>query len=177
MPLLSQPLLRHNYGIPKKYFEARGGQHGGSADSMTSRQCAVCGRDFEPNPRVPKQFVCPDAACQRERKRIWQQQKRQADPEYRDNRRRSANEWAKRHSGYWDGYRETNPDYAESNRLQQQFRNKKRRPEIAKMDESQSPQSLAAGRYLLTRIDDIGTTKQVSWTVEIVVLSVVKTRS
>jgi hypothetical protein len=177
MPLLSQPLLSHNDEISAKFFEVRGGQYGGSADSMTLRQCAVCGRDFGPNPRVPKQAICSDPACQRERKRIWQQQKRQADPEYRDNRRRSAKEWAQRHSSYWDGYRETNPDYVESNRLQQQFRNKIRRAKIAKMDESQQPQSLAAGRYLLTRIDDFGTTKQVVWTVEIVVLSPVKTRS
>jgi hypothetical protein len=148
---------------------------------MTSRQCVVCGRDYEPNPRVPKQAVCPDALCQRERKRIWQQQKRQTDPAYRDNQRRCAKDWAQRHSNYWDGYRDANPDYVESNRTLQQVRNKKYQVNVAKMDESTqphpSPPTLVAGRYLLRRIDDLGMPKKGAWTVEIVVLSVVKTRS
>ncbi|OQW88876.1 MAG: hypothetical protein BWK72_08050 [Rhodoferax ferrireducens] len=145
---------------------------------MTKRQCSVCGRNFEPDPRVPKQTVCTDAACKRERKRIWQQQKRQSDPDYRDNQRRSAKDWAQRHSSYWEEYRLANPDYAETNRRQQQIRNnKQRQATVAKMDASTLHQPLLAGRYRLTRID--GNDKAISgiWTVEITVLSGPKPRS
>jgi hypothetical protein len=145
-------------------------------DSMTSRQCAVCGREFGPNPRVPNQSVCPDSACQRERKRIWQKNKLQTDPEYRDNQRRSAKNWAKRHSDYWNSYREANPDYVDSNLRQQHFRNKKLQERIAKMDQSTQTPPLVAGRYLLTRIDDFGEDTRIVWIVEIVVLSGPNTR-
>jgi hypothetical protein len=123
-------------------------------------------------------MVCTDAACQRERKRIWQQQKRQSDPDYRDNQRRSAKDWAKRHSSYWDEYRLAKPDYVESNRRLQQDRNKKQlQATIAKMDASTPYQPLLAGRYRMTRIDGNPNAKAGIWTVEITVLTGPKPRS
>ena len=52
---------------------------------MQSKQCAGCGQAFQPRSQVPQQCYCAQAACQRERRRRWQQAKRQSDSDYRDN--------------------------------------------------------------------------------------------
>jgi hypothetical protein len=62
-------------------------------------------------------------ACQRERRRRWQQNKRQNDPDYRDNQARAQQAWAERHPDYWRTYRSGHPDYVERNRLLQHKRN------------------------------------------------------
>lgn len=43
---------------------------------MMLKHCAGCGQAFQPRPRAPKQAFCSAAACQRIRKRQWQQSKR-----------------------------------------------------------------------------------------------------
>lgn len=52
---------------------------------MESRRCAACGQAFRPRPQVSHQCYCPAPACQRERRRCWQQAKHKSDSDYRDN--------------------------------------------------------------------------------------------
>ena len=44
---------------------------------MECRRCAACEQAFRPRAQVPRQRFCGEAACQRERRRRWQQCKRQ----------------------------------------------------------------------------------------------------
>ncbi len=52
---------------------------------MEWRRCAACEQAFRPRSQVPQQQFCGKAACQRERRRRWQQRKRQGDEDYRAN--------------------------------------------------------------------------------------------
>ena len=54
---------------------------------MECRRCAACDRAFRPRAQVPHQRYCALAACQRERRRRWQQSKLHADADYRANQR------------------------------------------------------------------------------------------
>ncbi len=137
---------------------------------MAKRRCSGCGRRFEPCAHVPGQRYCSVPACQRERRRHWQQRKRQEDPDYRENQTQAQQRWAQRHSDYWRDYRQRHPEYCERNRQQQQQRNQKRRVEagkeaatraqsgassrIAKMDTSISDSVVPSGTYYL--IPDTG---------------------
>ena len=50
---------------------------------MECRRCAACDRAFRPRAQVPHQRYCALAACQRERRRRWQQSKLNSDADYR----------------------------------------------------------------------------------------------
>ena len=52
---------------------------------METKTCNACGHTFTPRPQNPNQTYCTDPACQRERRRRWQQKKRRDDADYRDN--------------------------------------------------------------------------------------------
>jgi hypothetical protein len=52
---------------------------------MERRWCTACGSPFMPRAHTPHQSYCSLDACQRERKRLWQQIKRKSDPDYLDN--------------------------------------------------------------------------------------------
>lgn len=56
---------------------------------MKSKRCAACGQAFRPRPQVSQQCYCSAPACQRERRRRWQQAKRQSHPDYHDNQARA----------------------------------------------------------------------------------------
>lgn len=85
------------------------------------RRCAACGRLFEALPQVPEQSYCRDPACQRERRKLWQRQRRSMDPDYQDNQARAQAEWLKRNPDYWRDYRLRHPEYTDRNReLQRQ---------------------------------------------------------
>ena len=104
---------------------------------MEIRQCAACGHVISAASQVPQQCYCAAPACQRERRRRWQQAKRQSDPDYHDNQSRAQRAWRKRNPDYWREYRRDHPQYTERNRTQQRERNDRRRePLIAKMDAS-----------------------------------------
>src|SRR6202047_3873761 len=60
---------------------------------MEIRRCAAGGHAFRPRPQVPNQRYCSAAACQRERRRRWQREKRESDADYCENQAR-----AQRHS-------------------------------------------------------------------------------
>ena len=60
---------------------------------MECRRCAACDRAFRPRAQVPHQCYCGLAACQRERRRRWQQSKLRSDADYRANQRQAQRAW------------------------------------------------------------------------------------
>jgi|APTNR8051073442_1049403.scaffolds.fasta_scaffold13234_2 hypothetical protein len=78
---------------------------------METKTCNACGQPFTPRPQNPNQTYCTDPACQRERRRRWQQQKRRDDADYRDNDARANKAWANENPEYWKQYRDDNPAY------------------------------------------------------------------
>lgn len=139
---------------------------------MASRRCPICGRQFVPRPQVQHQQICSGPACQRERKRRWQQAKRQTDPTYKAGQKGHAKSWAEQNPDYWREYRTSNPDYVERNRAQQKFRNAKRRvAPIAKMDVSRPESLVPSGIYRLTPVDASKIAKMDAWIVEINLIS------
>jgi hypothetical protein len=99
-------------------------------------QCAAphCKRLFTPDPRAKNQRYCGYKDCQRTRKRKWQKEKLQSDPDYKANQRDCQKDWHQRHPHYYKKYRQDHPDYCQRNTLLQGYRNSKLRV-IAKMDE------------------------------------------
>jgi|GraSoiStandDraft_25_1057303.scaffolds.fasta_scaffold323455_2 hypothetical protein len=124
---------------------------------MESRRCAGCGQAFRPRPQVPEQHYCSAPACQRERRRIWQQAKRASDTDYRENQARAQRAWAQSHREYWREYRRTHPQYCESNRdgARQRQRDCRQRAasseaaRFAKMDASMADSAVPSGTYRL----------------------------
>ena len=123
------------------------------------RKCKHCLKGFLPRPQNPDQEYCSEQACQRARKRIWQQQKLLIDSDYRANQKAAQSCWQEKNLDYWQKYRERHPDYVARNRERQRERNRRRREQdtgqapIAKMDASAPEKSLNPGRYMLSRVD------------------------
>jgi hypothetical protein len=139
---------------------------------MQSRRCVACGQTFRPRPQAPQQCYCANASCQRERRRRWQQAKRQGDIDYRANDAQSQRVWREAHPNYWRDYRRRQPNYTERNRAQQRERNARRRTRvIANEDASGRDFSLTSGTYRLTAADQGVIANEDVWTVEIDVIS------
>jgi len=143
---------------------------------MDRRRCAACGRMFRCRAQAPRQRYCTAPACQRERRRRWQHEKRCSDPDYRDNQAQAQRHWCERHPEYWREYREQHPDYVAGNRARQRERDRRRRaagacPVLAKMDASAVDAPFASGTYRLTPVLGAGLAKMDAWTVEIALLS------
>ncbi|MDR3483156.1 MAG: hypothetical protein P4L91_20860 [Burkholderiaceae bacterium] len=102
---------------------------------METKRCAACGQEFQLKSHSPRQAYCSEPACQRARKRRWQKEKLQTDPDYVDNQARAQQAWCDRHADYWRNYRSEHPDYVDLNREKQHDRNAWNRSKvIAKMD-------------------------------------------
>lgn len=139
---------------------------------MRINRCIACGDPFYSRPQVPDQSYCPQPECQRERRKLWQRERRKADDDYRDNQVRAQKKWLAEHPDYWQRYRAEHPEYAERNRDQQRARNAERRKgAIAKMDASRRSLQLHSGTYRLTHANPAAIAKMDVWTVEITVLS------
>lgn len=139
---------------------------------MMSKQCAGCGQTFHPRPQSPQQAYCPAPSCQRERRRHWQQTRRQHDPEYRDNQSRAQASWAARHPDYWREYRRTHPAADERNCTLQRERDARRRVRVlAKMDVSTAVLPLPAGTYRLIPATPDDLAKMDAWMVQITLVS------
>lgn len=128
-----------------------------------TRHCTYCGKPFEPRPQVPDQAYCSAPACQRARKRQWQQAKLQSDPDYRINQRAAQQAWSQRNQDYWRSYRDARSDYAQLNREQQRSRDQGRNVDLAKMDACDLP----SGLYRITRHPAFPRENDGSWVVEI----------
>lgn len=139
---------------------------------MKNKRCAACGKFFQPRPQVPRQCYCSDSKCQRERRRRWQQIKRQTDPDYQDNQTRAQQAWCERHSDYWREYRSSHPEYVERNLKQQHERNSNRRKTSSvKMDASGPIFRLPSGIYRIVEVVTDGIANKDSWIVKITLLS------
>ncbi|MCH8618158.1 hypothetical protein [Undibacterium sp. TS12] len=145
---------------------------------MENRACLACGQLFSPRPQNPAQTYCTKKACQQERRRLWQQIKRDTDPDYVDNQARAHQAWLERNPDYWKQYRSAHPQYAEDNRAKQLVRNYKNRScLIAKMDASNSANSELNGFYQLILLPNQMIAKKNAWTVYLSLLSAEKSRS
>jgi hypothetical protein len=139
---------------------------------MGCHRCASCGQTFRPRPQVPEQRFCAAKACQRERKRRWQQAKRASDPDYRLNQAQAQQSWGARHPEYWRDYRRGHPEYCERNRERQRERDRRRaQRRLAKMDVWTDESVIPSGTYRLTPVTAGNLAKMDAWTVEIALLS------
>lgn len=114
--------------------------------------CLCCGERFARGLRHKEQAYCGKEGCQRKRKARWQKQKIMKDADYRENQKRSQEEWVKKNPGYWKEYRRRKPEKAERNRVMQVLRNRRRRKEsgvIAKMDALKLLKIQPFGEYFL----------------------------
>jgi hypothetical protein len=129
---------------------------------MEIRRCAAGGHAFRPRPQVPQQRYCSAAACQRERRRRWQREKRESDPDYCENQARAQRAWAQNHSEYWREYRRLHPEYCERNRnaARQRQRDRRRRAavatEFAKMDASMAGSPVVGRKNLNAIVFSLG---------------------
>jgi hypothetical protein len=139
---------------------------------MECRRCASCGGAFRPRAQVPQQRYCGQTACQRERRRRWQQVKLESDADYRANQVQAQQAWAVRHSDYWREYRAKHPDYTDRNRVQQRRRDRDRRvTRLAKMDASTPVHAVPSGTYRLLATTGGELAKMDAWTVKITLIS------
>jgi hypothetical protein len=141
---------------------------------MERRRCAACEEAFRPRSQVPHQIYCSAAACQRARRRRWQQAKRQSDADYRENQARAQQAWAQGHRDYWGEYRRTHPDYCESNRQatrQRQRDRRQRAAQFAKMDASTALSRVPSGTYRLVPVGAEAFAKMDAWIVEMTLIS------
>jgi hypothetical protein len=137
-----------------------------------ARRCLACARLLQLVPQVPDQSYCSFEACQRERRKLWQRDKRQDDSAYQANQAKAQRAWSQRNPDYWKQYREAHPEYAERNRQQQQKRNLERRSgNIAKKNVSPAAPPLASGVYRLSAEGDGLIAKMAAWIVKITLIS------
>nr|WP_316643106.1 hypothetical protein [uncultured Roseateles sp.] len=139
---------------------------------MGLKRCLACAAPFKPCPQVPAQNYCARPECQKERRKLWQRQKRKADDDYRENQSRCQKRWNDNHRDYWERYRAAHPEYVAANREKQHSRNATRcAVPIAKMDASLPESPLRSGTYRLSTADDAEIAKMDAWIVKITVLS------
>lgn len=133
---------------------------------MKTKRCACCEKLFQPHPHIPNQTYCSSPACQRARKRQWQRNRLQSDPDYRVNQRGAQQAWQKRHPDYWRNYRDTtNGTPTESSNV--------RHPKLAKMDVSKN---LRPGIYQLKELSPSKGKTENSWIVEITLVELIDQR-
>lgn len=135
---------------------------------MAKKRCVACGTYFQTRTQVPHQTYCSNVACQRERRQTWQRRKLQTDADHRDNKSRAQRTWAEQNPDYWRQYRESHPDYVESNRSKQRERNAKRERDIvAKKDASVAEFPPRSGVYKIRLLSPGEIAKIDACTVEI----------
>jgi len=112
------------------------------------------------------------AACQRERRRRWHQNKLRSDDGYRANQDQAQQVWAGSHGDYRREYRARHPDHRDRNRLEQRRRDRHRRAaHLAKMDASTPVNAVPSGTYRLVPEAGGDLAKMDAWTVKITVIS------
>ncbi len=140
---------------------------------MGIKRCLACGDPFPLRAQSPDQSYCSASECQRQRRKLWQREKRQTDDDYRLNQARAQKKWLDGHPDYWRQYRLEHPAYTERNRKQQRSRSAvQRAAKVAKMDPSKPAPALASGTYRLSAMGPGGVAKMDAWVVEITVLTV-----
>jgi hypothetical protein len=136
------------------------------------RRCAACEQVFRRRAQSRGQLYCGEAACQRERRRRWQRNKRWHDEDYRANQTQAQRLWAADHPDYWRQWRAAHPEYAERNRVGQRRRDGERQASrLAKVDASAAISPVASGTYRLVPQTGDDLAKMDAWTVELTVIS------
>jgi hypothetical protein len=122
---------------------------------MSDTHCRYCRRVFQPAPYHPRQLVCSQPECQRQRRRDYHRHKIASDPVYRQVCLESPRKWRDAHPEYWKQYRQTRPEQVARNRQQQRQRDQKRRllklakSLVSKLENASSPVRLDQSRLLL----------------------------
>lgn len=94
---------------------------------MGEPRCRYCEKSFRPSKFQPRQAICSEADCQRQRRKDYHKKKVASDPEYRQVCQDSSRKWRAANPGYWKQYREEHPASTQQNRQQQKSRDRKRR--------------------------------------------------
>ena len=94
---------------------------------MAQRCCCFCRKPFTPSRFHPHQTACSAERCQAQRRSQSRKRQLDADAEYRQGCRESAQKWRASHPQYWKQYRAAKPEAVERNRVQQQQRDLRRR--------------------------------------------------
>lgn len=139
-------LMRCLCGAAKSSSQARSPYTVHMEKLMTFKHCAGCGQAFQPRPQTPNQAYCSAAACQRIRKRQWQQSKLQSDPDYRGNQREAQRAWQESNPGYWRHYRNVHQEYKDRSRDRQRTGSLNNKDGV-KMDVWIPPVMLSPGLY------------------------------
>ena len=138
---------------------------------MDLKRCLACKSKFRRRPQVPDQRYCPLPKCKRERRRLWQRDKRAKDPTYKQNESDSRKDWNKRNPGYSRKYRLEHPAYCEQNRLLERQRKRKAKPSVANVDVSTPDFRVPSGTYRLIPVNTDGVANEDVLTVQITVIS------
>lgn len=138
---------------------------------MNLKKCLSCGKKFRICPQVSSQKFCSNSKCQRERKRIWQKEKRKNDPDYKDNQSRAQELWNKKNPDYWSKYRRTHPEYTKRNQDLQKKRNNKKVSLNDDMSVLVQNSSIPSGLYRLSKFSKNEIAKMDLWIVEIKFIS------
>jgi len=142
---------------------------------MKKRNCYQCSDSFTPA-RNPKQSYCSKLSCQNARKNAWRKQKRQDDPDYREDQKRTHQQWLERKQNYWRDYRDSHPKYVQGNREQTRLRKQKRASNaveentasrFAKSDAFNDERPIKSGIYQLIPVPPPGFAKSDALMVEI----------
>ena len=94
---------------------------------MNDRRCPYCQKTFRPAPYHPRQLVCSEPGCQRQRRNDYHRQKITSDPVYQQVCLESPRKWRRSNPEYWKKYRSDHPEQVERNRRRQRLRELKRR--------------------------------------------------
>ena len=92
-----------------------------------SRRCPYCQCCFLPSVYRPRQVVCSQAECQRQRRSDYHREKLRTDPEYLQVAHDSQRKWRQAHPDYLRQYLAQHAQAIEQNRQRQQLRDRKRR--------------------------------------------------
>ncbi len=109
---------------------------------MQRLRCVNCNGLFTPAPQVPKQTYCSKPNCQKERRKQWQKNRLQSDPDYRANQSRAQKAWTEKNPNYWRELRQTGLDYGNSDPAEQDFLKQGSLKPSIKMDPLNAPQNL-----------------------------------
>lgn len=82
--------------------------------TLPSRQCQICKQYFIPIPQRPQQKYCSNIACKKAGRSLWQRNRMQTDPEYKENQARINKTWHAKNLNYYKGYRANKKELAES---------------------------------------------------------------
>jgi hypothetical protein len=120
--------------------------------------CHHCGKSTRLNPRLKgEQKYCSEKECRKASRRVWKKQQYTNNDEYREKTKEDQKRWRAKTPAnqYQKNYRDTHPDYVNTNRKLQKVRNKKRVTTVTSTVINPSSlilQFRADGSYLLSRV-------------------------